>query len=74
MYSPGVPVARERITKRNDIYVIRKRGLKAREMSRNDRKGKNNTDISDERREEKLGWVACLQVGNRIQETVNSRQ
>jgi len=39
--------ARERIAKRNYVYVIRTRVPKTGEVSRNDRQGKNNADVDD---------------------------
>jgi hypothetical protein len=63
--APSVPVARERISKRNDVYVIRIGDFKAGDVSRNDRHRRNDAEISDERRNrqfsfDNLGQVSML--------------
>ena len=66
--------AGERIAKRNYVYVIRTRVPKTGEVSRNDRKGKNNADVDDERPDEKLRFVGSSQASDRIQKTGGRRQ
>ena len=59
--------ALDRIPKRNEVYVIRMRVLEAGYVSRNDRKRGNYAEVEDERSDQKLGFDARLQSGDRIQ-------
>lgn len=54
--------ARERIAKRNYVYVIGMRVPKTGDVCRNDRQGKNNADVDKERGDEKLRFVGSRQA------------
>ena len=66
--------ARERIAKRNYVYMIGTRVPKTGEVCRNDRQGKNNADVDNERCDEKLRFVGSRQAADRIQKTRGRRQ
>src|SRR6185503_18293163 len=71
----GIPEeARERIAKRNYVYVIGTRVPKTGDASRNNRKGKNNADVDNQSCDEKLRFVGSRQASDRIQKTRGRRQ
>ena len=59
--------ARERIAKRDYVHVIGTRVPKTGEVCWNDRKGKDDADVDDERGDEKLRFVGSRQASDRIQ-------
>ncbi len=61
MRPPGVPVAPERIVKRNEVYVIRMRTPKPGNVRGNYRNSSGKADVNDERRDEQVSF------GNRCQ-------
>ena len=52
---------RERIAKRNDVYVKPMRVLETGEMSRHDRRDGNDAEIKYEGPEQQLSFEGCLQ-------------
>ena len=61
--------AGERIAQRNYVYVVRARVPESGEASRNDRKGKDDADVDDERCDEKPRFVGGRQASTEYSRT-----